>query len=411
MVTNCFILQLHIFACIVLKFLTIYIIIKIILSIVYIYVQIASKNLSVNKNNILFLGSMEKNSKVYKSKEYFLLVVIKMSETKPNNNKQNQNNQNQINIQQLADVFAKSMATMIQQAQNGNNEWTLATEPFKKPIEEQKENKNIITVSKTAEKKQLLGFKTYTFIDGMFIDENDKAIDGIPFGSCALLSGLPNSGKSLLIEEVCLQLASKGVKVAFVTSEEVFRAETPRYDLESRLKERAKILKLEWEKIADNLFVLDAVSNAELREWSNFVSTLRFLIETRKIDFVAIDSLTLLEDTRGQIKYRLGELMKYFQLHGITSLMVNQRAIDEADSLALAGGLALSHIADIVIEMDYKRLSSWDSTIKLDTNAKQGEVVYFFRILKNRICKYDARYKKYIITPEGLVRLSETKPN
>ena len=85
--------------------------------------------------------------------------------------------------------------------------------------------------------------------------------------------------------------------------------------------------------------------------------------------------------------------------------MINQRASDDADSFSMAGNIGISHIADIEMILDYKKLSSWDKIIKLDTGGKQGELIYFFRILKNRMSKYKANYFRYSITSDGFIKL------
>jgi len=313
-----------------------------------------------------------------------------------------ENVKKETDIQESARLLSEAVKLVLANAKQ--DEWSNVNQPFTQKLE-QKKSENVIKPSTQEDKKELIGFKTYTFLDSMFLNNEDKSIDGVPFGASILLSGLPNSGKSLCIEEIILQLANNDKKVCFTTSEEIFKAETPRFDLQARLKERAKILGLDWNKICENLFVLDSVAHAELRDWSKFVSELRLLIEKEKIDFVAIDSLSMLEDSRGQLKYRLGELVKYFQIHGITSIMISQRSLEESDSMALAGGISLSHIADILMVLDYKKAWSGDSSLKLDTGCKQGNIVYFFRILKNRMCKYRANYFGYTIDSNGLVHL------
>lgn len=248
------------------------------------------------------------------------------------------------------------------------------------------------------------GFPTFKI--GTFLDEMFQG--GLPFASNSILTGLPNSGKSQLLKEIALRVAEER-KVMFVSSEEVWSTETARKDLQSRFREMAEFLKLDWAKIAKNLFVIDTVTHAELRDWGTFVSLYRALVEGEKTELVLIDSMTLLEDTRGQLKVRVLELMRYNQLHGVTSILVNQRAIEESDTLAMAGGISLSHIVDIVFVLDYKKISSWDGAIKADIGeqAKQGSTVNFFRILKCRLCKFDAHYFKYSIDDNGLVRLDK----
>jgi len=308
----------------------------------------------------------------------------------------------EVNVQETAKAIAEAVKLVLANAQQ--NDWGLANTPFTQKIEQSKSQKVIKPNLGEENKKELSAFKTFTFLDGMFLDSSGKSIDGIPFSSNSILTGLPNSGKSLLLEEIALRVANSGKKVCFVTSEEAFRTETPRFDLESRMRERAKILSLNWETISKNLSVVDTVIFAELREWNAFVSTYRNLVESEGIDLVLVDSMTLLEDVRGQIKYRVLELMRYNQIHGITSILVNQRAIEESDTLAMAGGISLSHIVDVVFVLDYKKISSWDGTLKMDIpSAKQGAILNFFRILKCRLCRFNAHYIGYEITKDGFV--------
>jgi KaiC/GvpD/RAD55 family RecA-like ATPase len=253
--------------------------------------------------------------------------------------------------------------------------------------------------------KTLQVLKTDTFLDQMFLDNQDKSLNGIPIASNSILVGIPNTGKTLFIMELALKFANGGRKTILCTSEDAWRTESARYDLESRMRDMAQKLSLNWQTISENLFVLDVVSQASMREWSNFISAYRSVVENEKAEILLCDSITLLEDNRGSIKYRLNEICRYGQTHGVTAIFVSQRAIDDPDSFSLAGGLSLSHIADIVFELDQKKISSWDANMKLDMGCKQSETVNFFRILKNRLCKTDMHFHAYSITPDGLVRL------
>ena len=256
-------------------------------------------------------------------------------------------------------------------------------------------------------KKNLIAIKTGTLLDKMFIGNDDKEIDGIPAESSIIVVGTPNTGKSLLLSQLALSLSSLNHKVCFVTSEEVFRSDSARLDLETRMQERAKVMGLNWQQLKSNLVVLDCVAHAELREFTTFVSTLRYLVETEKVEIVLIDSLSLIDDSRNQLKFRLLELTRYAQKHGLTLVLVSQRATDDPDSLSVAGGLSILHVADIVAELDQKKASSWDSALKIDIpDVKQGQLVNFFRVQKCRLCKYRANYFKYEITKDGLVKLN-----
>lgn len=303
------------------------------------------------------------------------------------------------------DKVREAIRKMLQEAQSDDS----LSEPFATELKAKEVFFTKPNADDSEHQKSLTGFHTWTFLDLLFIiDKDGRKLEGIPFGTNSLLTGLPNSGKSILGEEIVLRIAQER-KVCYVLSEEAFRANSARYDLETRMKVKVKILGLDWAKIQSNLYVVDIVMNAELRDWHSFVQTYRNLVENEKVEFLLIDSMTLLEDSRGQLKMRVLELMRYNQVHGITAILINQRGIDEPDGLAMAGGVSLSHIVDLVLIMDYKKVSSWDSQLKLDIpDAKQGQMVNFFRILKCRVCRYNASYINYEISKDGFVKVKVT---
>jgi len=265
----------------------------------------------------------------------------------------------------------------------------------------------IDTFSDESANVPMKGYSTFTFLDKLF-----EGIIGVPLNSNTLLTGLPSSGKSLLVMEIALRVASNGGNVCYVTSEEIFKSEAGRYSIEARMFERAKLMGLSIESIKQHLFVIDTVKHTELREWINFIGEYRRLVENgkinidKKIELLIVDSITMLEDNRTQMKNRLLDLSRYNQTHGVTSIMINQRAVEEADNLAMAGGIALSHIVDTVMIMDYKKVSSWDGSLKQDIpEAKQGQQISFFRILKSRLGKFNAKYISYEITNDGLIKV------
>jgi KaiC/GvpD/RAD55 family RecA-like ATPase len=306
--------------------------------------------------------------------------------------------ENESELEKKAQDIMARMQSIISEAK-GEEEGKVFDKPLNVTL-----NALITKPSEITSKKKLVGFATGTFLDKIFLDNDGKEI-GLPMGANMLLSGLPSSGKSLFIREVILRVANSGVKVVFATSEEVWKTEGERYDLETRFFDTAKLLGLDWSKIKENLIILDLVKFAELRDFDSFITAYRTLIEKEGVKFLAIDSISMLEDSRGMLKVRLTNLCRYNQKYGVTSLIIVQRATDEADGMNLSGGLALSHIADVLGELDYKKAWSSDGNLKQDTGCKQGDIIYFFRIQKCRLSRYDARYKKYSITSDGLVRL------
>jgi len=215
----------------------------------------------------------------------------------------------------------KAMALEVAKAMSGQqDDWQNALNPMKSPIktENTETYENLIAHPKNeGSNKVLTGFKTFTLLDKLFLDSNRKPIFGIPVVSQVGITGLPASGKSVLVEEIAITVAHSGKKVLLITSEDSFNSPSPRFDLQSRLQQKAKILKLNWDKITKNLFVLDTISHAELRNWNIFAKVYRYLCEKEKVELVLVDSVTLLETYRGALKFRLQELCRYNQNNGI----------------------------------------------------------------------------------------------
>jgi len=239
------------------------------------------------------------------------------------------------------------MATKIFRALKGTDEWEEALKPMITDTLTENKLEGYISYPQTGIKnKTLKAFKTHTFLDTLYLDGNGKGINGIPMVAQIGLTGLPSSGKSILIEEIAVLVAHNGKKVLLVTSEDSWISASPRFDLQARLRQKCEILKLSWDKVCENLTVLDTVTKAELRNWSTFAETYRYVCKKNKIELVLIDSVTLLETYRGALKFRLTELSRYNQQNGITAIFVNQRATEDWNKRAMAGGIGTGHILD-----------------------------------------------------------------
>lgn len=294
------------------------------------------------------------------------------------------------------------MATKMMKALKGTDEWEKALKPMiTDTITKNKLEEYISHPKNEGENKTLEAFKTHTFLDSLYLNGEGKSINGIPMVAQIGITGLPSSGKSILIEEIAVQVAHNGKKVLLVTSEDQWASVSPRFDLQSRLRQKAEILKLSWEKICENLTVLDTVTHAELRSWATFAETYRYVVTEKKIDLVLIDSVTLLETYRGALKFRLQELSRFNQQHGITALFVNQRASEDWDTRAMAGGIGIGHILDSSVIIDYGK--AWNQANQI--GVKRGTQVKIVRVLGCRLCGFDGNYKNSEITKNGFLRL------
>jgi len=314
-------------------------------------------------------------------------------------------------VERLVRAMAQTLAEAVKSAKVPADEWELATKPMTTKIEsvEEKLSNLVLRPDEAVEaKKPLIGFPTGTFIDQLFLTPEGKSLEGVPICGQFAITGLPGAGKSILVEEIAVRVAASGRKVLYATAEDTWKSATPRFDLQSRLKQKADILGLDWNKIRENLFVLDTVAYPELRDWNTFAETYRYVAEKEKIELAIIDSVTVLEAYRGALKYRVMELARYNQVHGITALYVNQRSSEVWDSYDMAGGIGLAHNLDGTIIIDYGRVYWYDQQVDLE--ADRGEFVRIARVLDCRMSNFERRRIKIDITQDGFLRAIEPIP-
>ncbi len=314
-------------------------------------------------------------------------------------------------VEKLMKAMAKTFAEAVKGTRVPSDEWELATRPMKTEIEKKEEKLSALVLrpDEAAEaKKPLLGLPTGTFLDYLFITPEGKPLNGLPIVGQFAITGLPGAGKSILVEEIAVKVAGSGRKALFATAEDTWKSATPRFDLQSRLKQKADILGLDWRKVMENLFVLDTVAYPELLDWNTFAETYRYVVEKEKIEFAIIDSVTVLEAYRGALKYRVMELARYNQLHGVTGLYVNQRSVEMWDTYEMAGGIGLAHNLDGTILIDYGRVYWQDQQVDLE--AKRGEFVRIARVMDCRMCNFERRRIRIDITSDGFIKSLEPIP-
>lgn len=314
-------------------------------------------------------------------------------------------------VERVMKAMAKTLAEAMKGARAPADEWALATKPMKTEIERKKEKLGSLVLrpdEAPEAKKPLMGMSTGTFLDQLFLTPEGESLNGLPICGQFAITGLPGAGKSIVVEEIAVRVAAAGKKTLFATAEDTWKSATPRFDLQSRMKQKADILGLDWNQIMESLFVLDTVMYPELRDWSIFAETYRYVVEKEGIELAIVDSVTVLEAYRGALKYRVMELARYNQLHGVTGLYVNQRSAERWDSYDMAGGIGLAHNLDGAVIVDYGRIY-WEDQ-KVDLEANRGEFVRIARVLDCRMCNFERRRIRIDITSEGFVRALEPIP-
>lgn len=238
-------------------------------------------------------------------------------------------------------------------------------------------------------------------------DEVKKVpLGGFPSSAVIHITGVPDTGKSLMGEQFALSQASRGYNVLFVS------VEIPTPFLAQSLKERARALKIDWDDIEDRIFVLDITKYPELRD--NIVKLDRVIsetIEANNIKSTVVDSITGLYEGKEMIARtivrKLYEVMKkYYQ----TSIFISQkRSSHEEESAEAAGGYAVPHILDCTIVLSKMVLSS--KTLANLYNRPLGDTIHTLRIDGCRMCGHDRRTHLIEIDERGIVKIVEPIEN
>jgi len=229
-----------------------------------------------------------------------------------------------------------------------------------------------------------------------------KSLGGIPAYSVFNITGVSDTGKSLMVEQFAVKQASLGEKVAFIT------VETPANFLVSSLKLRANAMGLNFEKFEDNIILIDAALSTRLREnIPDLLSTLAYVIQNYKVNFTIIDSVTGLFETkemlaRSIVRRLFNFMKKWYQ----TALFVSQKRSGHEELTAeAAGGYAVGHIVDGTMVLAKELI---DSSFKAKLYKKEiGEIIRLFRIDGCRMCGHDTKTRFLEITEEGLVVIKE----
>ncbi len=228
------------------------------------------------------------------------------------------------------------------------------------------------------------------------------SLGGIPKFSVFNLTGVSDTGKSLMVEQFSIKRASEGERVAFIT------VESPAPFVVASLKYRALAMGLEFEKFEDNIILIDAASNSSVREnIPSLLSTLAYVIKEFKIKYTIIDSVTgLFENKEMMARSIVRRLFNFMKKWYQTAIFVSQkRSGHEELSAEAAGGYAVGHIVDGTM-ITAKELISSAYAAKI-YKANIGEVVRLFRIDGCRMSGHDTKTHFMEITDTGLVKISD----
>jgi len=225
-------------------------------------------------------------------------------------------------------------------------------------------------------------------------------LGGIPKYSVFNLTGVNDTGKSLMVEQFAVEQARKNQKVAFIT------VETPANFVIASIKYRALAMGYDFSEFEDNIIMIDAASHTPLREnIPDLLATLAYAIKTYKINYTIIDSVTgLFENKEMMARSIVRRVFNFMKKWYQTALFVSQkRSGHEELSAEAAGGYAVGHIVDGTMVLAKEMITSAYAARIYGANI--GDLVRFFRIDGCRMSGHDTKTHFMEISEKGIVRI------
>ncbi len=240
-------------------------------------------------------------------------------------------------------------------------------------------------------------FKKISFVDGK---PSVRPLGGLPSYSVINVTGIADTGKSILAEQFAVVQASNGYRVLFVT------VESPVQFLRSSLEQRAEALGVSFGDVEKNISVIDASQNFELREnLSTFLNTLQYAIKSRSTTVTIIDSITgLYESKEMMARQTVRSIYNALKSNRQTAMLISQkRSYQGYETAETAGGLAVVHIVDGTIVVSKRIIES-----KRDSEMygiPLGDVLRTIRIDGCRMAPHDDRTYVFEISTSGLIEI------
>lgn len=228
-----------------------------------------------------------------------------------------------------------------------------------------------------------------------------NTLGGFPRLAVVNLTGVSDTGKSLMAEQYAMKCASRGEKVIFVT------VESPAPFVAGGMKGRAPALGIEDSSVLDeHIIFVDAASYHKVREdIPTLLNTLAYVIRKYQTRHVVIDSITGLYEAREMMaRVVVRQLFNFLKKWHQTAVFVSQkRSGHEELSAEAAGGYAVSHIVDCTIVLAKKYIASrYDVSLY---GKPLGELIRLIRIDGCRLCGHDVSTRLLEIGEDGIVRV------
>lgn len=204
------------------------------------------------------------------------------------------------------------------------------------------------------EKAQELGkvaFKERLRIQTKFSELNTVLGGGIVFGSATLIAGDPGVGKSTLLLQLCLQLASDGKKILYISGEESVEQIKMRADrLELRSKNQEVRKNEKGEQLKNVLLLSTSDPDFGIEQ-----------VEELKPDLVVVDSVQTMQSKNleglagsvGQVRYTALQFIRAAKQLSIPVIIVGHVTKEGM----VAGPMVLSHMVDTVLFLEGEKFT------------------------------------------------------
>ena len=227
-----------------------------------------------------------------------------------------------------------------------------------------------------------------------------RPLGGIPRYSVLQITGVSDTGKSLLAEQYALTQAARGETCCLVT------LESPAPFAAMGLRQRAQAMGIDFEEVQQRIVIVDGASHSVIaQDLPTFFDTLAHAIRTYRVRHVVIDSLTGLYEAREMLaRDVVRPIFNFLKKWHQTALLISQkRSGHEAMTAEAAGGYAVGHILDGTLVLAKQTVLSAQQARLY--GVPLGETVRLFRIDGCRLCGHDTATHVMEITPAGLVRI------
>jgi KaiC/GvpD/RAD55 family RecA-like ATPase len=250
--------------------------------------------------------------------------------------------------------------------------------------------------------KNLKSLESGTVLDMLFLNPNGEFLGGIPSSGQFAIIGPLGAGKSLIVGEAALRVSDSGLRVLYVSLDDFWRFESQRFDLQSRMFLMAKILDLNWDKISENLYVLDQRLINE-----SFKENYKRLVNDEKISLAIFDSLDGLKSCIRETKTFheiLRDIVQTNKTYGITGIFTAHLDPSRFDlNIANEASIFPAHLMDGVIAVADAQINAPG----LKTNIKGFKRLKVIWVLNCQICGFEESGILICITRDGLIQLIE----